>query len=334
MTNAEGPAGLTNERVEGGSADSAEMQPLDPRVPPRLVPGDRVRFVSPASTPTKEGVEKGAAVLESFGLRVEYGEHIYDRLGYLAGTDEHRLADLNEALRDPGIKAVVATRGGKGAYRIAEGIDFDAARQNPKLIVGFSEITVLHLAMWKHCQLAGLHGAAWGAEDFGIETAESFHRAALTTEATQLSTDPQESTAPLTTTGTASGILLGGNQDMVATAAGWILPSLEGAILLLEAVGMRLGQIDRQLTMLQNAGHLNGIRGIAIGQYTDCEPDGTTQGSWTAIDVLRDRLHRLDVPILGGLPIGHGPYPRAVPVGTQALLNADEGTLTVAAGVQ
>ena len=121
---------------------------------------------------------------------------------------------------------------------------------------------------------------------------------------------------------------------MIATAAGWMLPSFKGAILLLEAVDLRLGHIDRQLTKLKNAGHLDGIVGVAVGQYTSCGPDATTQGSWTAIDVLRDRLHGWGVPVLGGLPIGHGKHPRAVPLGTMATLDADAGTLTVAAGVK
>lgn len=302
-------------------------------VPAKLKPGDRVRFVSPASTPTRESVEHGKAVLEEMGLQVEVGKHIFDEYGYLAGKDEDRLADLNDALRDPGVKAIIATRGGKGAYRIADGLDFEAARKHPKLFVGFSENTIIHLALWKHCRLTGLHGAAWNQE-FGTETAESFRRAVLTTERTVIKTNLHESTAQLTTQGKATGTLLGGNQDMLATAAGWTLPSFDGAILLLEAVGMKLGHIDRQLTMLKNAGHLEGVKAVAVGQYTDCSSDATTQGDWTAIDVLRGQLHRLNVPILGGLPIGHGKNPIAIPIGTMATLDANTGTLTVAPGVQ
>lgn len=96
---------------------------------------------------------------------------------------------------------------------------------------------------------------------------------------------------------------------------------------------MQLGHIDRQLTMLKNAGHLDGVRGIAVGQYVNCGPDAVASGDWTVIDVLRDRLARLGVPILGGLPIGHGEHPVAVPVGTTATLDADAGTLTVEPGV-
>lgn len=94
-------------------------------------------------------------------MKVEVGRHVLDKIGYLAGKDEDRLADLNDAFRDPDVRAVIATRGGKGAYRIADGIDFEVIRIHPKLLVGFSEVTILHMAIWKHCQLAGIHGAAW-----------------------------------------------------------------------------------------------------------------------------------------------------------------------------
>lgn len=255
--------------------------------------------------------------------------HAFDRWGYLAGRDDDRLDDLNGAIRDPDVRAIVATRGGKGAYRIADRLDIDAARADPKLLVGFSEITVLHLALLKHCGLAGVHGAPWPPQQHGGPTAASFEAAVFTTDAIRIPTVAQEPTAVLSTTGCATGPLIGGNQDSLATSAGWALPDLRGAILLLEGENQRLGHIDRQLTMLMNAGHLRGVRGVAIGQYTNCEPDTSTQGDWTVLDVLRDRIGRLGVPVLGGLPIGHGDHPLAVPIGTIATLDADAGTLTV-----
>src|ERR1043165_987553 len=126
---------------------------------PRLQPGDRVRLVSPASTPDRESVAHGVRMLESWGLRVEIGVHVFDRMGhFLAGRDEDRLADINDALRDPGVRAIFTTRGGKGSYRIAHALDFDAARRDPKPCIGFSDITILHLALWHHCRIPGFHG--------------------------------------------------------------------------------------------------------------------------------------------------------------------------------
>ena len=297
--------------------------------PPRLRPGDRVRFVSPASTPEPADVERAAAVLRDLGLIVEIALHAFDEVGYLAGTDEHRLGDLNAACRDPTVRAVISTRGGKGAYRIADRLDFDAVRADPKPLVGFSEITVLHLALLAATGLAGIHGAPWNAEQFGEASAESFSRSVLTSAPVTVCSTSQVPTAALTTTGHARGRLVGGNLDMVATAAGWALPDLRGSILLLEDVDKGLGHLDRQLTMLTNGGHLDGIVGVAVGQFTDC----WVHGAWTALDVLADRLGRLGVPILGGLPIGHGPDPVAVPIGTMAALDVASGTLTVDAAV-
>jgi muramoyltetrapeptide carboxypeptidase len=304
------------------------------RLPAKLERGDTICLVSPASTPLRSEVEAtGRWLHEHLGLEVRIGDHAFDELGYLAGRDEDRLADLNAALRDPEVKAVFATRGGKGAYRIADGLDFEAARANPTLLVGFSEITILHLALHRHCGLAGLHGAPWN-DTFSARSAASFRRAVSTTEQIAVEQNPCEPTAALTTGGAATGTLLGGNQDMIATAAGWMLPGFEGAILLLEDTGHQLGHIDRQLTTLRKAGHLDGIVGVAVGQYTGCGQHTTAQGTWTAIDVLRDHLHGWGVPVLGGLPIGHGTHPVAVPLGTPATLDADTGVLTVTAGVR
>jgi len=137
----------------------------------------------------------------------------------------------------------------------------------------------------------------------------------------------------LTTSGRAEGILLGGNQDSIGTAAGWALPNLEGTILLLEAFNLRLGHIDRQLTMLAKAGHLDGVMGVAVGQYSECGVRASETADQDTLWVLRDRLSGLGVPILGGLPVGHGRHPRALPVGTWAELDADAGTLRVAPAV-
>lgn len=308
-------------------------------LPMKLQAGDRVRLVSPASPVDHKWVESGRKVLESMGMVVEIGAHVYDvdeTIDYLAGSDADRLADINDALRDPEIKAIVATRGGKGAYRIADGLDIVAAQKNPKLLIGFSEITILHMALLKHGILGGIHGAPWGADSFGAETADSFVKAVASTEAITIHTTTIEHTHELTTQGRATGVLIGGNQDSIATAAGWALPNFDNAILLIEATNMRIGHIDRQLTMLINSGIIKNVRGVAIGQYTECgnatDPTGSTQCS--EIDILRERFGRLGVPILSGLPIGHGKNPIALPIGTKATLDADAGTLTIAAGVR
>lgn len=304
-------------------------------LPPRLYPGDRVRFVSPASTPDRELVAKGVDLLTGWGLQVELGDHVFDSLGYLAGTDEDRLADLNDAFRDPGVRAVFATTGGRGAYRIADGLDFDAVRRDPKPLIGFSDITALHLVLWNRVGLVGIHGpfVNWYEPYCGPECAEALRRALMTTDEIVVRQDPEGLSAALTDGEAVTGFLMGGHLDTVRCAVGADLPSFEGGILLFEENrGSGLGMVDRQLTQLMRSGLLNGLRGVAVGQITGFEDDRVN--GWTVLDVLRDRLAKLDVPILGGLPIGHGLQPATVPLGTLATIDPAAGTLTVAPGVR
>jgi len=292
-------------------------------IPSKLKPGDKVRFVSPASTPDRDAVLRSAETLARWGLEVEYGEHAFAKEGPFAGPDADRAADLNAALRDPTVRAVFATRGGRGCYRIADRIDCDAVRRDPKLLIGFSEITILHLMLWKECRLPGIHGAVRSEDGEGVHARANALLQSVLMERGRLeiASEEDEATRILTTGGTAQGPLIGGNVEMIGTAAGWALPDLTGAILLLEAVNMRLGQLDRMLTMLRQAGHLDRIAGIAVGQFSDCASG--------AIGLLRDQLSRLNVPVLGGLPLGHGATPLIVPVGLEARLDADRGALTM-----
>lgn len=298
-------------------------------IPKILSPGDRVRFVSPASPPDRDTLLKQARILEDWGLDVDFGHHAFSQYYYLAGTDEQRLGDLNEALRDQRVRAVFATRGGKGSYRIADRLDFEAVRRDPKFLVGFSDITALHLKLWRECGLVCIHGGlmpdASGEVD-GV-TIEALRAALMDNAPITIEPDAMEPTAALTTHGVASGPLVGGNLDMVATGAGWALPRLEGAILLLESIDKYVGEVDRQLTMLRKAGHLDGVAGFAIGQFTGFKPSK----GLNVIDLVHDHLRHFGVPILGGLPLGHGPRPLAVPLGLPTILDADAKRMSIPA---
>lgn len=298
-------------------------------VPPRLRPGDRVRLVSPASYPEPSAIDRDLELLDRWGLVGEVGAHALDRWGYMAGRDEDRLADLNAAFRDPGVRAVIATRGGAGAYRIADGLDLAAVRADPKPLVGFSDITYLHLAL-----LAGgvpaLHGCLVGS------TAQATVRhLLLSTEPLEVLADPSAVTAEIAIGGTARGRLIGGNLAALATSVGVRMPAMEGAILFLEdqrLVG--LGTVDRQLTQLLQSGALAGVAGVAIGSFQGFE--GYADRGWVLGDVLRDRLGSLGVPVLGGLPAGHDltdehgrPDQTALPLGAWATLNVAERVLTL-----
>ncbi|RSN29227.1 LD-carboxypeptidase [Amycolatopsis sp. WAC 04169] len=291
-------------------------------------PGDHVRLVSPASFPSRELVAETKAILESWGLVVEIGAHVFDQRGFMAGRDEDRLADLDDAFRDPAVRAVIATRGGAGAYRIADDLDFAAVLADPKPMVGFSDITALHLALWRHCGLAGIHGFLAHPR-----SAAATRRLLMDGEPAVLHRDPRAMTIAAEVPGTASGELVGGNLGTLAHAVGIGLPSLSGAILFLEAERtMGLGQIDRQLTQLIRSGALDGVRGIALGRFPGFE-DFTDRG-WTLVDVFKDRLGSLNVPVLGGIDVGHGPDPLSLPLGPAAILDTEAGTLTVEPAVR
>jgi muramoyltetrapeptide carboxypeptidase len=297
---------------------------------PALQPGDRVRLVSPSSTPRRESVDEAVETLTSWGLVPEVGTHALDEWGYMAGRDEDRLGDLNDALRDPGVRAVIATRGGAGAYRIADGLDFDAVRADPKPVVGFSDITNLHIALWTQARLATVHGCL-----AGTTAASSVRHLLMSQESMTVPRNPEALSAAVEVAGRAEGPLLGGN---LRELVGWVgagLVDLAGAIVLLEDLRhVGIGQVDRHLTHLIRSGMLDGIAAIALGSFEGFR--GRDDRGWTVLDVLGDRLGNLEVPVLGGLDIGHdlvgadgGPDQFAVTLGASATLDTATGTLTV-----
>jgi muramoyltetrapeptide carboxypeptidase len=295
---------------------------------PRLRPGDRVRLVSPASFPPAEWVTESVETLEGWGLHAEVGDHALDRWGFMAGRDADRLADLNDAYRDPGVRAIVTTGGGAGAYRIADGVDVHAIRADPKPLVGFSDITYLHLALWHRCRLVGVHGCLYGER-----ARASLRQILMKAEPIVAHSDPGAQSAAVAVPGRATGFLMGGLLGALAGSIGTGLPSLDGAILCVEGpqnAGQPTG-LDRTLVHLLRSGALRGVRGIAIGDITGLDP---TIGDHDGVDVLRRRLGSLGVPILGGLPFGHLLDQVCLPLGATATVDTADGTLTVAPGVR
>jgi muramoyltetrapeptide carboxypeptidase len=301
-------------------------------VRPRVLrPGDPVALVSPSGPTRAARVDAGIALLTSWGLTVTLGIDVYARSGFLAGTDAQRLASLNSALRDPAIRGVICTRGGYGVQRIVDGLDLDAVRADPKVVVGFSDITALQLALWRGARLATVHGpgAAWVETRTPAASADSLRAAIMTTDVVRVPADPASETAPVRVdpgTGPVTGTLLGGNLCMLTATIGTPdFPDLAGAILVIEDVDEPPYKVDRMLTHLRRAGLLTGVAGIAVGQFTRC----TDAWDIPVADVLAERLTNLGVPVLGGLPIGHGYAQLTIPVGVPATLDVTTGTLTI-----
>lgn len=291
-------------------------------------------LVAPSGPVRAPALEQAIAILAGWGLDVRLDADLHARHGFLAGTDRQRLAAVNAALADPGIRGLVCARGGYGVQRIADGIDPQAARADPKVVVGFSDITALHLALWRGARLAGVHGpvATQLTEELPAESVESMRRALMYAEPVTLRADPQAETGPLAVPGPAvTGPVLGGNLCLLQASIGTAdFPDLTGAVLLLEEVEEPPYKVDRMLTHLRRAGVLAGLGAVAVGQFTGCS-DG-----WpvSIVDVLADRLGDLGVPVLGGLPFGHGVGARSVPVGVPGTLDVAAGTLTVEPAVR
>lgn len=297
--------------------------------PPKLRPGDLVRVVSPGSRPNEARMARGIEILESWGLVVELAPHVYDDYGYLAGTDDVRLADLNAALADPDVRGVFASRGGYGCQRIADGIDLAAVRRDPKLLVGFSDITSLQAMLWESTRLATIHGPMvnWDDERTGPESAAALKAAVMTTDPVVLERDPAETTAPVMVPGKARGVVLGGNLTLVSSSVGaGDELDLRKAIFFFEEVGEANYRLDRMLTQLRRSGELGTVAGVVIGQITDSSGD---PGEWDTVGVLNDRLGDLGVPVLGGLKLGHGGGQLTIPLGTTATMDAEAGTLVL-----
>lgn len=327
-----GAAALVGGSVLGAThaGTAAAHKPSPVTRPRKLAEGDVVMVVSPGGATNATAVNKGVALLESWGLEVRLSKHALDKFGYLSAPDADRLADLNEALADPDVRAVMSTRGGYGTQRIIDEVEFPAS--DPKLIIGYSDITALHLAVYNRAATASLHSpmAAWSSNNTE-ETAKALRGALTTTEPVVLTRDASEPTAAVEVAGTASGTLLGGNLSMLVSepeSRNGI--DLDDAILFIEDVGESPYRVDRMLTELLRAGTLNNVAGVAIGQFTDSTGN---PGDWTIAETLRDRLTPLGVPVIGGLRVGHGADPRVMPLGVPAELDTKAGTLTVEAAV-
>jgi muramoyltetrapeptide carboxypeptidase len=283
--------------------------------------------VSPSSWPdSRADLDPLLNTLESWGLRPELSAHVVDRRGYMAGTDTDRLTDLNQALRDPGVRAVIASSGGCGSLRLLREVDRDALERDPKPLVGYSDITALH-QLWRRSGVPVVHGAVDGAHR------EAVRGQLMDAAPTVVRSEPSAITDALSTTGRARGDLVGGNLEMLARSVGVVDVSWWGCILMVEAnKAAGLGMVDRALTQLRLSGALDDITGVAVGSFDQFA--GYQDREWTIVDTLHDLLDDLGVPILGGLPLGHVPDPVPVPLGVPAVLDADAGQLTVDALVR
>jgi muramoyltetrapeptide carboxypeptidase len=318
-------------------------------IPPRLQPGDTIGLVTPATFLTEEQLRNAVQSLEKLGFKVRYSPNMLVRKGFLAGTDEQRAEDINQMFADKEIDGIMCGRGGYGSGRILPLLDYDLIRNNPKVFIGFSDITAMLYGIYGQSGLICFHGPV-GTSDYTEITTEYFQKLLMDPPA-QVVYDNQgvkpdidvevneegvevevESLPQLITLspGVAEGELIGGNLSLISMLSGTDYDlDMRDKIVFIEDVGEAPYRIDRMLTQLLLAeDKLPAAAGVLLGVFSGCEADDLER-SLSLAQVLQDRLAGLGIPVLYGLSFGHISQNMTLPFGVRARLDADDKKLTL-----
>lgn len=292
------------------------------RTPPFLKTGDKVGIIATARKVTHEEVEPAIRIFESWGLEVVEGKHLYDESHQLAGSDKARAADMQQMLDDIAIKAIFCARGGYGTVRIIDKLDFSAFKKNPKWIVGYSDITVLHSHVHKHCDVETLHAVM--PLNFPKDGSENISTAGLRNclfgETPVYSRHPGLGSR----SGHVQGMVVGGNLSILYSLRG--TPDdidAEGKILFIEDLDEYLYHIDRMLMNLKRGGMLNKLAGLIVGGMTEMR-DNTVPFGKTAEEIISSAIADYNYPVWFGFPAGHTAENQPLILGRQAILSVGE----------
>ncbi len=315
--------------------------------PKRLSPGDTIGLVTPATYLTEEQLRKSVSQFESFGFKVYYSPNMLVRKGYLAGTDQQRAADINAMFADDPIDGIICGRGGYGSARILPYLDYDVIKSNPKVFMGYSDITALLFGIFRETGLVCFHGPM-GTSDYNDFTTAHFKKVLMEPENQYIFKNdtpvektiitPQahgfeiieEEVAQTITPGKAEGPLAGGNLSLIAALSGTRYDlGFANKIIFIEDVGEEPYRIDRMLTqLLETEDKLKSAAGIVLGTFNDCEPKEPDR-SLSLYEVLHDRLANLGIPVLYGLSFGHIARNLTIPFGIQARMDTETRSLTL-----
>lgn len=301
--------------------------------PSRLKKGDTIALVSPSGRPASGKIHNAIHCFREMGYKVQVDEIVRRtaQWGYLAGTDEERAESVNAAFRNPVVDAIFCTAGGYGAQRILPLLDYDTIMENPKILVGYSDITALHHAIPQKTGLITFHGptASGVGGEFPDYNRESLFRAIASEDPIGEIVNPAD--GPLIKTiagGKATGELVGGNGSLISTLMGTPYElEMEGKVFLIENIRARPpSYVDRELTQLRLAGKLQECAGVVYGECLRTGPEDVSLGQ-TMEEVVRDRIADLGIPAIYDLCCGHGEYKCTLPIGVKATVDADSGRL-------
>jgi muramoyltetrapeptide carboxypeptidase len=309
--------------------------------PKRLAKNQTLGLVAPSSPPNEdEQIRYAIDIIKSLGFRVKEGQHLYDRHGYLAGADRDRAADINRMFADDEVDAIISLRGGYGSARLLPYLDYELIRRNPKVLLGYSDATALLNAVHQKTGLVTFHGPE-AEGPFSPYTLAEFKKVLMFPQETTVIAAPPvfevsegnvewENRLIKLAPGKARGQLIGGNLTLIVDLLGTPYePDFAGKILFLEDIGETTDQIDRRLSHLWLAGKLQQLAGIVFGKFVDCGYLSTWAKRFTLSEVLAERCLELGRPTLWGLMIGHIDDQATVPIGCEAELDVEAGTLTL-----
>ncbi len=295
--------------------------------PKRLRKGDLIGVISPASSPNElERIEKGVKYLEGLGYKVDVGKNVGKVHGYLAGTDEERLDDLHSMFSNKDVKAIFNVRGGYGSGRLLDKINYGLIKRNPKIFVGYSDITALQMAFLKKTGLVTFAGPMV-AVDFASDnvdpfTEENFWKIITSSKKIGKINNPNNEKFYTLSKGRGEGSLIGGNLALLISLMGTdYQPHFNNSILLLEDIGEDPYRIDRMFYQLKYAKVFSKIKGVILGRFVDCYIKDKTQSSLTLNDVISDYLEELKIPVLYNVKHGHIKENLTIPWGLKTKIN-------------
>lgn len=301
--------------------------------PKALRQGSTIGLVAPSSPVRIEGgVERSIQSLEKQGFKVIQGESCGKKNGFLSGTDEERARDINNMFKDSRIEGVFCIRGGYGTPRILDKLDYDVIKANPKVFIGYSDITAIHIALNQKCNLVTFHGpmaASDMIDGFNEFSRDSYLKAITFTEALGQLNNPEGIEIKSLVPGKAKGIIVGGNLSLIATTIGTPYEiDTKGKLLLIEDIGELTYSVDRMLTQLRLSGKFEDCEGIIMGDFKDCLPqyEGSDQ---TLMEVFNDIIIETKKPTIYNFMAGHCTPKITVPLGVEAVLDADNCKLQI-----